>query len=561
MAARIETLQRQITRFEDRIRMHRDKMDHMMDMMPEEQNAKMIAQMARIMNLVGIYQERIAGFQLEMEIIELAGGNREMERKGTLAVRRLSRALSRLGNLHRRGITGPRLERQLAEVARAQQDLAAIIPIGGEAPPPPGQPTDPTQPPTNPGEQPPLVVLTRDPRKLANGPHFNMEFDAFSCMVPHGSPETPDVLPPTFSVFREFRTADITMPDGKEVEFWGFVGEGEDGTYPSKIIRVPQGALFHGEMKPRKGTHTIHWHGIEPTAMNDGVGKLSFEVNSRYTYQWFAAEPGHYFYHCHHNTPLHFEIGMVGPLMVDPTPPSDLPQDDPLWEGFRRATEPGGYPTGGPGYTLRANGLYQNEHGDRLERYEAEAIWFVDDVDPRWHEQSHDHGLGCPFGEDAGHNIFEPKYFLITGVPQGRTGFAQTVEVRAGEKLLLRLVCGSYSLMTNVFRPASAADAGLVSPQAGLPGTIIAMDARTLGHGPFMQYSQEVPLAPGQEFEMTAARRFDILFEPQDEHVGDHLYRAEFFKYVSKEGEIGPKHIGALGIDGANALIRVLPRE
>lgn len=296
--------------------------------------------------------------------------------------------------------------------------------------------------------------------------------------------------------------------------------------------------------------------------MNDGVGKLSFEVDSRYTYQWQATMPGHYFYHCHHNTPLHFEYGMVGPLMVDPAPPAG----DPLEAGFYAQKEPAGYPTGGPGYTLRANGPFINPHGDRLERYDVEAIWFVDDVDPRWHKQSHDDGLGCPFGEDAGQNRFEPKYFMISGVPQGRNGCAQTVKVRAGQKLLMRLACGCYTLTTNIFRPATEADANLAAdlivPSTGLPGTIIAMDARTLGHGPFMQYSSEVEVGPGEMFELTSARRYDILFEPGDEHVGDHIYRAECLKYVdSGVGLRGPKFVGALGIDGAYGLIRVLPRE
>jgi FtsP/CotA-like multicopper oxidase with cupredoxin domain len=529
----------------------------MMESMPEEQNEKMLKRMSSTMKRVGIFQTTITGLQREIEVIELAKGDRQLERNALRAVRQLNRALMVLGNLHRRMITGPRLERQMAQVEKAQQALLLVMPVGGAPPTPPGEPGVPGDP-TNPL---PLVLLTRDPHGQALDPTFHMQFDAFSCMVPYGSPETPDRLSPTFSVYREFRTVDIRMPDGTEVEFWGFVGEDEDGAYPSKIIRVPQGALFHGTMKPRKGTHTIHWHGIEPTAMNDGVGKLSFEVNSEYTYQWFAAEPGHYFYHCHHNTPLHFEYGMVGPLMVDPPPPTG----DPLEAGFNVATEPGGYPTGGPGYTLRAGGPFTNAHGDRLERYDVEAIWLMDDVDPRWHEQSHDDGLGCPFGEDAGHNRFDPKYFLISGVPQGTSGVAQTITVRAGQKLLLRLVCACYSLMTNIFRPATAADAGLAPdlavPAMGLPGKIIAMDARTLGHGPFMQYAQEVELASNEEFELTAARRYDIIFEPGDEHVGDHVYRAECFKYVeSSPGQRGPKHVGALGIDGAYGLIRVLPR-
>ncbi len=568
MLTQIERKQRRIERLAAKVKALRDEMAAMMDMITTDQeNLEMLSHMKKTMDRVGVYQTKISALQREIQVIEQAGEDRKLRQRALLAVRRLNREMAKLDRLHRKEIAGPRFERQLSRVEEAQKALLIVMPVGGEAAPPPppaGEPGEPTQP-TG------LLLLSRDPRGLALQPHFHMMFDAFSSMVPKGSPPTPDRLDPTYSVFREFRTKDIIMPDGRKVEFWGFVGDGEDGAYPSKIIRVPQGVLFHGRMKPRKGTHTIHWHGIEPTSMNDGVGKLSFEVNSDYTYQWFAAEPGHYFYHCHHNTPLHFEFGMVGPLIVDPTPPAEGPAAE-----FNTTADPGGYRTGGPGYVRRANGPHANSHNDRLEYYDVEAIWFVDDVDPRWHEQSHDHGLAMPFGEDAGQNIFEPKYFLISGVPQGVAGVAQTVTVRAGQKLLLRLVCGAYSLMSNVFRPVTAADAGLAAdlsaPAAGLPGSIIAMDARTLGDftadaalpndsAQYSKYSQEIVLQPGAPFELTAARRFDILFEPGDEHVGDHLYRAEFFKYVSGEGVRGPKHVGALGIDGANALIRVLPRE
>ena len=111
------------------------------------------------------------------------------------------------------------------------------------------------------------------------------------------------------------------MKDGSQLQFWGFKDpnvSGSDSPWPSKTIRVKQGQIFHCEFKPTKGAHTIHWHGIEPTPMNDGVGHTSFEVKSSYTYQWCAHQAGTYLYHCHKNTVLHFEMGMYGVLIVDP---------------------------------------------------------------------------------------------------------------------------------------------------------------------------------------------------------------------------------------------------
>jgi hypothetical protein len=43
-------------------------------------------------------------------------------------------------------------------------------------------------------------------------------------------------------------------------------------------------------------------------------------------------------------------------------------------------------------------------------------LWVLDDMDPRWHrltDQDHDVGL-C--GDDNRLNVFQPKYFLLTGV-------------------------------------------------------------------------------------------------------------------------------------------------
>ena len=80
---------------------------------------------------------------------------------------------------------------------------------------------------------------------------------------------------------------------------------------------MPRGVVFHGHAAGAPSPHTIHWHGIEPTPLNDGVGHCSMEFGS-YTFQWKPNFIGSYFYHCHRNTVQHFEFGLYGFLIIEP---------------------------------------------------------------------------------------------------------------------------------------------------------------------------------------------------------------------------------------------------
>lgn len=265
---------------------------------------------------------------------------------------------------------------------------------------------------------------------ISHPAHDPAAFDEFGCHVYAASPSTPDKLTPTKRFFRQVSSWNVTMADGKSVPFWGFKDpnvSGSDSPWPSKIIRVNVGDIVHCNMKPSKGTHTIHWHGIEPTPMNDGVGHTSFEVKSEYTYQWQASTAGTYFYHCHKNTVLHFEMGMYGILIVDPKSKTKKLYDPEEGDKLGEAAIPARYPA-----------------------YDAEGIWCFDDVDPRWHLYDHDAGI-C--GEDIGMDRFEPKYFLCSGVPSNKTltDSRTLVKAKAGSPVLLRIVNASYSELRITF--------------------------------------------------------------------------------------------------------------
>jgi FtsP/CotA-like multicopper oxidase with cupredoxin domain len=301
------------------------------------------------------------------------------------------------------------------------------------------------------------MVTTRDP----------VAFDQFGCNVIKENPATPDRLPPDIRFDRQGATGvDLVMPDGKAVQFWTFLDKNDKNNetarqWPAKPIRVRQGQLVHSTIHAQKNSHTIHHHGMNSSTHNDGVGHVSFEVNGQYTYQFRPRNAGTFFYHCHKNTVLHFEMGMYGFLIVDPP------------TGKGRLYE------GGPAY-------------------DVEALWAFDDVDPEWRKLEHQAGL-C--GNDVGLNVFVPKYFMCSGVPNPltRTDPRVVVNAKVGQRILVRHLNASYSLTSTRF--------------SGLDATIYTVDGRPLSH-PDHPWSTPIQLAAGSPLETCTGQRRDIIIVP-----------------------------------------------
>ncbi|HJZ61474.1 MAG TPA: multicopper oxidase domain-containing protein [Miltoncostaeaceae bacterium] len=272
------------------------------------------------------------------------------------------------------------------------------------------------------------------------------------CKIPHGAPATPRRVTADKNFTREFfGNLDLVMPDGKKLRFWGFRDANGPPVFPAPLIRASEGQIVHTLLHARKRVHTIHHHAIEPDTFNDGVGHVSFEVNPRYTYQWKATTAGTYFYHCHVNTTLHFQMGMFGPLVIDPP--------------------------GGPGLAFTGGPTY-----------DVEAIWALYAADPVYRKLSHAAGL-C--GGDVGLNLFNPQYFFINGAahPTTRTSPEVAIQAKVGQTVLLRLIAASYGIHHITF--------------GGLTGEVIAGDARPLPKS-FMADS----------IEMVTAERYDVILRP-----------------------------------------------
>jgi hypothetical protein len=314
-----------------------------------------------------------------------------------------------------------------------------------------------------------LPVVLRDP--ILNQQHF----EAFGCNVRKASPPTPDRVEPDVAfTLGVHSNARVVMPDNRRVDFMSFhhyVEDGEDDeatkdVFPSPLLRVREDQIVHTTLIPSRNTHTVHHHGIEPIPHNDGVGHTSFEVSDRYTYQWRAAASGSYFYHCHKNTVLHFEMGMYGPLIVDP------PE--------------------GPGFV---------RYGRDVVPYDHEVEWIPDDVDPVWHDLDHQAGLRCPWDTSQHLLRFQPTYWLLTGVPHPRslTDPRVAVTCRRGERVLLRLLNAAYGPVVVVL-PFDA--------------RCINVDGHTLGGPKNERYSRPYTIPAGLPVELSTAQRYDLLIEP-----------------------------------------------
>ncbi|WP_158045291.1 multicopper oxidase domain-containing protein [Skermanella pratensis] len=328
-----------------------------------------------------------------------------------------------------------------------------------------------------------------------------LEYDTFGCHPFENDPATPDRT--TRQVFLRRQVADwnVDMKDGSQLQFWGFKDpdvSGSDSPWPSKLIRVKQGQVFHCEFKPTKGAHTIHWHGIEPTPMNDGVGHTSFEVKSSYVYQWCAHQAGTYLYHCHKNTVLHFEMGMYGVLIVDPlTKNPDTKNPNYLYDPVA-GDVPSAITPGAP--------------------YSAESILVFDDVDPVWHKLDHNAGM-C--GDDVGLDKFNPTYFLINGVHNGRTQTDTRTVTRmtAGRHLLLRVANASYSRL-HITLPFNC--------------YIVEVDGRPLRtNRPKGWFSAPEYKAAGSKLEVGVAQRYAI-WAPEVPR-GDHQIIGNFHHWITNK--------------------------
>jgi len=296
-------------------------------------------------------------------------------------------------------------------------------------------------------------------------------------------------------------------------------------TFPSRTIRVPLNAVVQVDVGAQVNTHTIHWHGIEPTPMNDGMGHTAFELTGSFVYQFQPREAGSYFYHCHKNTVLHFELGMYGLLLVDPPDPA-------------APNVPVTYPVGGPGFAAMFNpqAIALTDH---VVHYDVEAFWVADSIDTRWHSLGHNAFMqsidtGNPmnpstFSQDGFLNDFRPDIFVLTGIPRRQND--PTTITAADNPLFGPLVAPTVGAGQTLLIRVTNADYLIQQFTLGIDVEVIAMDGHALGVPPLHQYSRTFRLPANTPFRLTSAMRWDLIVRPTQ--AGVIPATVEFFNQIS----------------------------
>ena len=121
----------------------------------------------------------------------------------------------------------------------------------------------------------------------------------------------------------EISPTDIRI-DGRPARAMGI-----NGTVPGPLLRLQEGQrVWLDVSNALSEDSSIHWHGlILPTDM-DGVPGISFEgipAGGTYNYEFDVRQSGTYWYHSHSG--LQEQLGIYGPMIIDPAGPDPVDYD------------------------------------------------------------------------------------------------------------------------------------------------------------------------------------------------------------------------------------------
>lgn len=255
-----------------------------------------------------------------------------------------------------------------------------------------------------------------------------------------------------------------------------------NGSIPGPLLRFREGETV--TLRVRNDLHedtSIHWHGIILPNGMDGVPQVTFpgiSPGETFTYRYPVAQNGTYWYHSHSG--LQEQLGVYGPMIIDPAGP------DPI--GFDREY-----------VVMLSDWTFEDPHkvlgnlkrmGGYFNFQRRTAADFFRDLSAR--------GLGATLRDRLmwGRMRMDPTdiaditgstySYLMNGMPQGSNW---TGIFRPGERVRLRFINGSAASFFDVRIP-------------GLPLTVVQADGNNV---------QPVTV---DEFRIAIAETYDVIVEP-----------------------------------------------
>jgi CopA family copper-resistance protein len=114
-----------------------------------------------------------------------------------------------------------------------------------------------------------------------------------------------------------------------EIDGKPFHAIGINGTVPAPLIRLKEGQTARLIVDNRLDEETsLHWHGLLVPPEMDGVPGVSFPgiaARSRFEYRFPIVQAGTYWYHSHSG--LQEQMGLYGPIVIDPAGPDPVAFD------------------------------------------------------------------------------------------------------------------------------------------------------------------------------------------------------------------------------------------
>ncbi len=188
--------------------------------------------------------------------------------------------------------------------------------------------------------------------------------------------------------------------------------------YPAPMIYAAVGDVVEIRLKnlgvsngaAPNDPHTIHLHGLDVNAANDGVPETSLAAvpanspkgtpgaGNVVVYMFKPEYAGTYMWHCHQEADIHVQMGMYGGLVVyNPTDPAYV-------AGIDDATGNGDRQLGGPG-----QGLGGNLHGFD---YDKDYILLESEFDLGQHKAEQQAGAAGGFNPVN----YKPQYWFVNGL-------------------------------------------------------------------------------------------------------------------------------------------------